>query len=545
MSNSKSNFNLTPADQPDSGEAAPSSLAPTPSTPKSTIAHHRRRGLIRHRSKWNHPMHSNQPSVVGSNSANHFNSALHRHRLQQQQQQQQHIQQMQFAAFNQQFGQFHPPQPSQGQNLAAFAFHGQHGPAHRSNMAHLGPPSMMAPTSMPMHQMQPRSSMLGPQLLPHISMAAHALHHAHSTHRKEVHHYRQSNNRRREQVSRSNTKSSRQGDSRDQQSQQQRPSNNLRPVAGSTLGKRLVPAPYNTTQFLMDDHKCREPELDSFSDLICKPGGGRDTDTEGALDADIEDGPESASANRRLHDRHLHTVNDESSSEEFYSSPDDEQDFMEKQFTEAYDNIHAERLDLMSKTELMQEVLLLEDRVKSLESQLKHHSDHSNGDSKDGPDDDLHVQPCADLDDESQASHLRSRLQLVTVDSSQSGPICDQSENSRLRSSSCSSSSSSSLSDSDCSSCVSDDPMVDVSGNENHVIVPADSDSDMQQLVEYLKHGINGVRPQVQEQLKRLLDENSQLKAENERLKAMLSQKQSNNSIQDRSEIEFVTKQNV
>jgi uncharacterized small protein (DUF1192 family) len=526
VSGSKNASNLTPADQPDSAEAAPSASASTPNTPKSTIAHHRRRGLIRHRNKWNHQMHPNPSAVVGSSSGNHFNNAIHRHRMQQQQQQQQqqqHMHQMQFAVFNQQFGQFHQQQ-SQPQSLQAYAYHA-HPSAHRTNIGLMGPPSMMQPSPLSVHQMQARSSMIPP----HMPMVAHTLHHAHSSHRKESHHYRGSNNRRREQGQRSNHKSSRNPDQR----------SNLRPFAGPTLGKRLVPAPYNTTQFLMDDHKCREPELDGFSDLICKPGGGRDTDTEGALDADVEDGPEPSMANRRLHDRHLHTVNDESSSEEFYSSPDDEQDFMEKQFTETYDNIHAERLDLMSKTELMQEVLLLEERVKSLESQLKRHSD-SNADSKDAPDDGG-TQPEIGLDDESQASHLRSRLQLVTVDSSQSGPICDQSEDRLLRSSR-SSSSSSSLTDSDCSSCVSDDPMIDVSGTDDHIIATADSDPDMQQLVEYLKRGINGVRPQVQQQLKRLLDENNKLKMENERLKVMLEQKP---NILEAPEIEFAVKENV
>lgn len=98
-------------------------------------------------------------------------------------------------------------------------------------------------------------------------------------------------------------------------------------------------APYNTTQFLMEDHCVQEPDYESMNG----------------------------------HHRHReNSINDSvDSSDEFYSSPEDEEDFLQKQFSEAYDDVHAERLNAMSKAELVQEYLLLEERVEELEVKLK------------------------------------------------------------------------------------------------------------------------------------------------------------------------------
>uniref|UniRef100_A0A131YRB7 Protein HEXIM1/2 n=1 Tax=Rhipicephalus appendiculatus TaxID=34631 RepID=A0A131YRB7_RHIAP len=98
-------------------------------------------------------------------------------------------------------------------------------------------------------------------------------------------------------------------------------------------------APYNTTQFLMEDHCVQEPDYESMNG----------------------------------HHRHReNSINDSvDSSDEFYSSPEDEEDFLQKQFSEAYEDVHAERLNSMSKAELVQEYLQLEERVEELEHKLK------------------------------------------------------------------------------------------------------------------------------------------------------------------------------
>lgn len=109
-------------------------------------------------------------------------------------------------------------------------------------------------------------------------------------------------------------------------------------------------APYNTTQFLMEDHNVQEPLLENI--------------------------PTTSSHHHRQHKDSNCTVDD---SDEFYSSPEDEEEFLQKEFTEAYDNIHAERLNTMGKSELIQEYIQLEDRVDKLEQKLRHaQRDHEN-----------------------------------------------------------------------------------------------------------------------------------------------------------------------
>ncbi|CAN7984542.1 unnamed protein product [Ixodes hexagonus] len=98
-------------------------------------------------------------------------------------------------------------------------------------------------------------------------------------------------------------------------------------------------APYNTTQFLMEDHCVQEPDFES--------------------------------KNGQHHRHRDDSVNSLDSSDEFYSSPEDEDDFLQKQFSEAYDDVHAERLSSMTKAELVQEYLLLEDRIEDLEQKLR------------------------------------------------------------------------------------------------------------------------------------------------------------------------------
>lgn len=90
-------------------------------------------------------------------------------------------------------------------------------------------------------------------------------------------------------------------------------------------------APYNTTQFLMEQHQPDDGEL-NIEERKPKDGSG-------SLD----------------------------SSEEYYDSPEDDELFMAKDFSETYNNVHAERLQNMTKEELVRELLELESRVEKLE----------------------------------------------------------------------------------------------------------------------------------------------------------------------------------
>ena len=113
-------------------------------------------------------------------------------------------------------------------------------------------------------------------------------------------------------------------------------------------------APYNTTQFLMEDHNVREPEFEEISKLLRLHQAQEDRD--GAAAAENES----------------FSTRDGSDSEDFFSSPDDEHEhFQQRQFSQVYEHVHAERLGAMSKKDLVQEYLLLEQKVEDLEQKLK------------------------------------------------------------------------------------------------------------------------------------------------------------------------------
>lgn len=96
-----------------------------------------------------------------------------------------------------------------------------------------------------------------------------------------------------------------------------------------------LPAPNNTTQFIMEDHTDL-PDLDLDSKTT------RARDSSFSIDSD----------------------------EDFSSSPEDEA-YLSKEFSNTYDDVHVERLGTMSKLDLIQEYLQLEQKVDVLEKRLK------------------------------------------------------------------------------------------------------------------------------------------------------------------------------
>ena len=114
-------------------------------------------------------------------------------------------------------------------------------------------------------------------------------------------------------------------------------------------------APYNTTQFLMEDQNVREPEVTGQIKRVF--------DNESSQKEEEETGRKSRNES--------FSTRDGSESDEYYSSPDDEQGFQQKQFSEIYETVHAERISSMSKRELVQEFLLLEEKAEDLEKKLK------------------------------------------------------------------------------------------------------------------------------------------------------------------------------
>lgn len=111
-------------------------------------------------------------------------------------------------------------------------------------------------------------------------------------------------------------------------------------------------APYNTTQYLMAEHDLAEPDLGSHVHMQ----SGSDH--------------ESAMRNRQL----SNSCDDSDFDDDYNESPEDEiyeQKFFEKDFTEAYEQVHVENLHSMSKSELVREFMMLEERVENMEIRLK------------------------------------------------------------------------------------------------------------------------------------------------------------------------------
>uniref|UniRef100_T1KYB8 Uncharacterized protein n=2 Tax=Tetranychus urticae TaxID=32264 RepID=T1KYB8_TETUR len=150
------------------------------------------------------------------------------------------------------------------------------------------------------------------------------------------------------------------------------------------LGQPL--APYNTTQFLMDDHNVREPEFEQIDRYLkanavaaAVNNNFKDVNSEGNHSITGSITPSGGDYRRRcMSDSTPSRKNsDDVSSDDFYSSPDDELDFDQRQFFETYENIHAERISTMSKAELVKEYLLLEQKCEELETKLKEMEYHS------------------------------------------------------------------------------------------------------------------------------------------------------------------------
>lgn len=106
-------------------------------------------------------------------------------------------------------------------------------------------------------------------------------------------------------------------------------------------------APYNTTQFLMNEHPADDLQL---SPLLAQAGSQMNCSADG--EAELSGSMDSS---------------DEFSSPEPDVEPDS---FLEKEFADTYRSLHAERLQNLTKDELIREYLELEAKVERLESQV-------------------------------------------------------------------------------------------------------------------------------------------------------------------------------
>lgn len=105
-------------------------------------------------------------------------------------------------------------------------------------------------------------------------------------------------------------------------------------------------APFNSNQFLMEDHG----ELQEIDEKLNKSdGAGTSTNPPRTRDSSF-------------------SVDSEG---DFYSSPEDEEEFLSKEFSNAYEDLHAERLQSLSKAQLIEEYLQLESKVDLLTQRLR------------------------------------------------------------------------------------------------------------------------------------------------------------------------------
>ncbi|XP_005994649.1 protein HEXIM1-like [Latimeria chalumnae] len=112
-------------------------------------------------------------------------------------------------------------------------------------------------------------------------------------------------------------------------------------VRAEMFAKGLPVAPYNTTQFLMEEHDQKEPDLKT--DIYPKKSNKSDTSEEDYLEEEEDGGSDGMGGHGG--------------------------EFLQRDFSETYEKYHAESLQNMSKQELIREYLELEKCLSRLEEE--------------------------------------------------------------------------------------------------------------------------------------------------------------------------------
>ncbi|XP_075222514.1 hexamethylene bisacetamide inducible [Lycorma delicatula] len=127
----------------------------------------------------------------------------------------------------------------------------------------------------------------------------------------------------------------------------------------SRFRNRQPVAPNNTNQFLMEDHKDLQlKELDERLQATANKAN------------EANAASNFGNLNRPPRVRDSSFTSADSDEDYFYSSPEDEEEFLTKEFSNTYQDLHAESLQSMSKPELIQHVLHLETKIDILEQRL-------------------------------------------------------------------------------------------------------------------------------------------------------------------------------
>ena len=130
-------------------------------------------------------------------------------------------------------------------------------------------------------------------------------------------------------------------------------------------------APFNSTQFLMNDHGGDTLQyLDSTLGVLQKEANSAASSVRGE-----------ARPVRKINRARDSSFSLDSDEDFYYSSPEDEEEFVNQEFIKEYNNVRTNRLVDMSKADLIQEYLLMENRVDNLEKRLNFFKDNPNLDT--------------------------------------------------------------------------------------------------------------------------------------------------------------------
>ena len=123
-------------------------------------------------------------------------------------------------------------------------------------------------------------------------------------------------------------------------------------------------APFNSTQFLMNDHGG-----DTIQYLDTTLGVSKTTSQPPSERTDVPV--------KRVTRARESSFSLDSDEDFYYSSPEDEEEFVSQEFMKEYNNVRTDRLVDMTKADLIQEYLQMEQRVDSLEKRLNRHKGKS------------------------------------------------------------------------------------------------------------------------------------------------------------------------
>ncbi len=139
---------------------------------------------------------------------------------------------------------------------------------------------------------------------------------------------------------------------------EERTRNRLERTKEKMLAKGHMLAPYNSTQFLIND--ANDDTVRLLDEALHDNGGG----------AASPGGASSSCGDRNSRSRQSSfSVEDEE--DYFYSSPDDEGEFLTKEFSKDYEQSSVDRLEGMPKDRLILEYLGMEKQVEALEKRLE------------------------------------------------------------------------------------------------------------------------------------------------------------------------------